>query len=551
MTTFRISLFAAAVAAAFSPAVFAQQPPDAGQTLQQQQQQMPQLPRSGPAVEVLAPATSAVKAGGPEVVLAAIGITGASVFSEAELLASLGDYSGKSYDLAGLRGLAEKVSNHYRAHGYPFARAFIPQQSMADGNLRIEVVEGRYGKVSAQGDVRAQDFLDSLRSGEVIHSDTLERATLLLDDLPGLKTTPIIRPGQEVGTGDLDVRVERTAAVTGDVGLDNHGNRYTGQHRLRANLQWNSPFMLGDQFSLRSLYSEENMWLGSLSYSLPLGSSGLRGQIGYAHTYYELAKDFKSLDATGTAKVSSLGLSYPLIRSQRSNLNVSAVYQHKRLRDEQGSAASDDRKSSDSFPVTLSFDHRDSLGGGGITYGSVIYTWGDLQLDRGLCAADRASGQDTRGNFNKFNLDIARLQALPAGFTLFGRFSGQWADRNLDSSESFSLGGAYGVRAYPSGEGNGDEGWLAQLELRYSLGAFAPYLFHDAGRVKINAKPGSLVPAVADNHRSISGSGLGVRYQQEGWNLDASVAWREHGGRPESDTKDRNPRLWISAGYQF
>lgn len=552
MTTFRFSLLAVSLVAAFPGAALAQQQPDAGQILQQQQQ-APQLPHTGPAIEVQTPAAVQALPGGVEVMLSSVSFSGASVFTETELLTVLGDFAGKSYDLAGLRGLAERVSAHYRANGYPFARAFIPQQSMADGKLRIEVVEGRYGKVRAAGSLAdsAQAFLAPLQSGDVIASASLERATLLLDDLPGLKTAPIIRPGQEVGTGDLDVRVERTAAVTGDVGLDNHGNRYTGEHRLRANLQWNSPFMLGDQVSLRTVYSEENMWLGSLNYSAPLGASGLRAQVGYAHTYYELAKNFKSLDATGTAKVSSLGVSYPFIRSQRSNLNVSATYQHKRLRDEQGAAGTDDRKSSDSLPIALTFDHRDSLGGGGITYGSATYTWGDLKLDQGLRATDKTSGQRTEGSFNKFNLDIARVQALPAGFVLFGRFSGQWADKNLDSSESFSLGGAYGVRAYPSGEGNGDEGWLAQVELRYSIGAFAPYVFHDAGRVKINAKPGALTPAVTDNHRSISGSGLGVRYQQDNWNLDANVAWRNHGGRSESDSQDRNPRVWLTAGYQF
>ena len=42
-----------------------------------------------------------------------------------------------------------------------------------------------------------------------------------------------------------------------------------------------------------------------------------------------------------------------------------------------------------------------------------------------------------------------------------------------------------------------------------------------------------------------------VRYQQDNWNLDANVAWRNHGGRSESDSLDRNPRVWVTAGYQF
>jgi len=551
----RLPLLAASLAAAFPLASLAQQQPDAGQTLQQQQQQVPQLPRSGPAIDIQPPKAAVTAPGGAEVTLSEIRITGTNVFSEAELLKELGEFAGKSFDLAGLRGLTERVSAYYRENGYPFARAYIPPQPMTDGKLRIDVVEGRFGKIQAFGDSKLADaadgFLSQLKPGEVIASSRLERTTLILDDQPGIRVAPIIRPGQELGTGDLDVRVERTPSVNGDVGLDNHGNRFTGEHRLRANMQWNSPFTFGDQIAARILYSDEDMWLGSLGYSLPIGTSGLRGNVGYSHTYYELAKNFADLGATGTAKVASLGVSYPLIRSQKANLSLAFTYQHKKLNDKQRSASTNDDKSSRSLPISLNFDQRDSLWGGGITYGSLAYTAGELKLGSTLENTDRASRQNTRGSFDKWNLDIARVQATPiSNLILFGRLSSQWAGKNLDSSEGFSLGGASGVRAYPTGEGNGDEGWLVQFEIRYTMGAYTPYLFHDSGRVKLNAKNNLTSPATP-NHRTIRGEGLGLRYARGDWYMDATVAWRSHGGKPLSDTAKRNPRMWVMAGYKF
>lgn len=555
MTHFRPSLIAATVVAAFPFATLAQQAPDAGQTLQQQQQRPSVPPKPGASIDIQAPAPASTPAGGQQVTLKSVSISGNRVFTEAELQAALGPVAGQAFDLAGLRGLTERIGAHYRAAGYPFARAFLPTQPLNTGELRIEVVEGRYGKVAVSGDASlapaAQGYLANLKPGEAIESTELERATLILDDLPGIQVAPIIRPGQELGTGDLDVQVSRARAISGDIGVDNHGNRYTGQHRLRANLQVDSPFLFGDQVTVRTLLSEENMWLGSLGYSLPVGSSGLRAQLSYARTSYELGKDFASLDATGTADVASAGLTYPLRRSQRSNLTVGVSLQHKKLHDEQGAAASDNRKLSNSLPVSLQFDHRDTFGGGGITYGTAVYTRGDLKLDAGLKASDISSRQDTRGSFNKLNLDVARVQALPAGLSLFGRFSGQWADQNLDSSESFSLGGSYGVRAFPSGEGNGDSGWLVQAEVRYAMGDFMPYVFHDNGRVSINARASRILPAVTDNHRSIAGGGVGLRYVREVWNADVNVSWRTQGGKPQSDTVDRNPRVWFTLSYAF
>ena len=550
-TTFAPSRLALALALALCALpVLAQQAPDAGQLLQQDRP-APTLPTVGPSIQIAPVATAVTLPGGMAVTLKAVRFSGNSLLSSEQLNAVLGEVSGQPFDLAGLQTLAQKISVYYRAAGYPFARAFVPEQKFEDGVLDITLVEGRYGQLSTTGDSRfappAIGFLRSLEPGTVIEATRLERATLILDDLPGISTAPLIRPGQEVGTGDLVVEVSATPALKGELGLDNHGNRYTGEYRARASLQWDSPFMLGDQINLRGNVSDEAQWLGSLAYSLPLGSSGLRASLSYAHTRYELAKQFASSQATGTADIASAGLTYPLIRSAQSNLTLAGTYQYKKLNDKQGATATQSDKTAHVLPLALQFDQRDSLGGGAITYGSLGYTLGKLNLDNTLRAADAASAQ-TQGSFHKWNLDVARLQATPlSGLTVFGRLSTQWANKNLDSSEDFGLGGANGVRAYPSGEGFGDAGWLVQLEARYQIGSLAPYAFYDAGHAKLNQN--TWAPGV--NDRDLAGYGLGVRYSDQAWSVDAAVAWRSRGGVPVSDTAERNPRLWVTAGWRF
>lgn len=544
-----LKLTALSLALLTSFAASAQTAPDAGSVLQEQIKPQLQVPRPSPAIEIAAPTQDKTPAGGVQVVLKSVQLNGNTLLDEAKLLAVLGDVVGKSYDLAGLRGLSSRIEDFYRANGYPFARAYLPPQALQDGTLVIEIVEGRYGKVTALGEPElasgGQAFLSNLKPGDVINSDQLERTSLILDDQPGIKAAPVVRPGQEIGTGDLDVLIERDGKFSGDVGIDTHGNRYTGLTRVKANLRVDSPFLFGDQIVVNSLVSDEGMWLGNLGYSLPLGTSGLRGQVGYAHTYYSLGKNFASLDASGTAIVSSLGLTYPIIRSQQLNVNVSGNFQHKELNDKQDAVAISSDKSSNSVPIALSFDVRDGLGGGGITYGSLGWTSGNLTLDSALRGRDGDS--KTQGRFNKTNLDLARIQFLPVGLTGFGRVSVQSTNKNLDSSERFVLGGPSGVRAYPVGEGSGDEGWLAQAELRYAMGAFNPYAFYDAGSVKVNANPW----AAGNNKRSISGGGFGVRYQASNVSMDLALAWRNEGGKPLSDTKDNNPQAWFSASYKF
>jgi hemolysin activation/secretion protein len=443
------------------------------------------------------------------------------------------------------------VTHLYREQGYPFARAYLPVQKIESGVVQINVIEGRYGEVTSIGEgklkAQAQPFLSDLKPGEIIEATSLERTVLVLGDQPGVALAPVIKPGAEVGTGDLEARVAYGERVAGKLSFDNLGNRYTGSIRALAAFSVNSPLMLGDQFKAGGMVTNESLWFGQLAYSLPLGSSGLRGEIGYAHTDYELGKEFESLEASGTAKIASVSVSYPLIRSRQRNLVLSAQYQHKKLKDEYGGTNVVNEKSSEVSPLTMQFDLLDQWGGGAVSYGALTWTLGELSLESAsLRSQDRATAK-TEGGFQKLNLDIARLQRLTGRLTLFGRLSAQLADENLDSSEKFNLGGANGVRAYPQGEGMGDRGVFGQLELRYSLEHFTPYALYDAGAVRINSDPW----AAGNNHRSVAGAGLGVRVNYQQLSIDASAAWPVHGGNAESDSRQHTPRIWVKAEYAF
>lgn len=544
-----VSLALAALSA--SPRAWAQTAPDAGRSLQQLTPALP-APSEAPPPQVDAVPARTVSPGGDKVVVHEVVFSGNTVFDAPTLKAVLKPVlDDQARDLAGLQALAERIGAYYRAQGYPFARAYLPPQDLAEGQLRIAVVEGRYGQVQAEGVpgwvAAAKGYLAPLQPGAVIASASLERATLLLDDLPGVVVSPVVRPGQAAGTGDLDVALARGPRLRGEVGADNQGNRYSGTYRGHLNLDADSPFMLGDQISLRTLLTNEQLWLGSLAYSLPMGASGLRAMASYAHTHYTLGGEFASLDASGTARVASVGLSYPIVRTRQANLSVQIQWQRKGLRDQQDATGSRSDKSSHAVPLVALFDVRDGLGGGGLTYGSVAWTAGHLTLDARTGQTDASSGARTAGDFSRFNLELVRLQSLPGRFSLFGHFSGQWASKNLDSSEGVSLGGPQGVRAYPVGEASGDEAWLAQIELRYALGDVAPYVLLDGGQVRYKAKP----YASGDNERKLSGAGVGVRWSHGAWSADASAAWRLGHSAPQSDTRDPRPRIWAALSYSF
>lgn len=538
----------ALLALLLSQPIQAQTAPDAGRLLQEQNRQVPQLPKT-PDFKIDTPSSQRAAPGGPQVLLSSVQFEGNSAMDADTLQTCLGkDSLGKSYDLAGLQDVAEKISACYRAAGYPFARAYVTAQNMQGGNLRLQIVEGKFGQVRIVGDEKAQTaafFLAPLKSGEVITNAPLERATLLLSDLPGYWLQPVMQPGEAEGTGDLLLNMQATAPVTAQVALDNMGNRYTGFYRARLDLQINSPLVAGDQLTLSGVKSDGDMEFGTLGYSLPVGGDGVRLTGSVAKTAYQLGDKFASLNAHGTSRVVSAGLSYPLVRSRDQNLNLSVQHQEKRMHDLKEDL--NNRKSSRVYPVALNFSQRDELLGGGVVYGAMTYASGKLNLDSELTEIDTETAK-TAGEFIKWNLDLVRKQALPEGLEGSVRFAGQWTNKNLDSSEKFILGGAYGVRAYPTGEAMGDRGWMAQVEVKAQFELMSPYVFVDAGAVKALTRPWE---PNASNSRKLLGSGVGVRMAQDGWNLDASLSWRIRGSAPQSDPSDRRPRMWVSLSYQL
>lgn len=479
------------------------------------------------------------------VILSSVRIEGTTELDPAALAPSVEGVAGRSYDVAGLRDLAAQVQDKARSLGYGFARAYLPPQDLAEGILRIVVDEGRFGQVQATGAAaaQAQPWLAPLKPGGPIRQEPFERALLLLEQLPGVQVQATLSPGSEPGTGDLQVKAQAHRETTGEVGLDNHGNQASGSERLRASLQVGSPLGFGDQLSLSANTSRLGTWLGSLSYSLPVGAQGLRASFGASRSDYELGEEFASLQAHGTSNTLNASLSYPLVLKLAGSVTVSAGLQHRQLHDQFDAAGVEQRKKTQSLPLSLNADARDERG---MTWGSLTLTVGRLQLDAAQQAQDDATAR-TAGRFSRLNVDAARMHQLAKGWTLYGRVSGQWASKNLDASEKFSLGGPHAVRAWPAGETLGDEGGLGQFELRYRMDAFEPYLFVDAGSVRINHSPW----ADGANSRSLSGAGLGMRWVSKDWSFEGSLGWRGSKAKPTSDPDAGAPQLWVNLGRRF
>ena len=540
-----------------SQSVHAQVRPDAGQTLESVRP-APTLPSRNPAAALpVAEEARALSASGTLLIpVTRWRITGATAFSDAELLSLVQDRIGLELTLDDLNAAAARITAYYREHGYLLARAYLPAQDIRNGEVEIAVLEGRLAAVKVDNTSRlgasmVSEHVERIDTSGPLQGQDLERSLLLLNDLPGVEVRSTLQPGATVGTSDLDLRVRGARGLDGSVDADNYGNRYTGELRAGGTLNVNTPLRRGDLFTLRASTAGSGMTYGRAAWQTPLGGDGWQVGIPWSDLRYELGEDFESLDADGDAQVGTLWAAYPILRSQARNLSVRFAYDDKRLNDRIDAVSSNARKSLDVWTVGFTGDRSDTLGGGGLTTYGFDLVGGRLKLDPRSTAIDQsAGGHDTEGSYGKVALNVSRLQRLSNHWLLYAGLSGQASSKNLDTSERQSLGGIYGVRAYPQGEAPGDAAAIVNLELRWQLPGLPEtqvLAFVDAGTVWVNH---SALATDGDNRRSVSGEGLGVQWLwPESFALKAYVAWRS-GPEPTSD-KDRQPRFWMQLAQYF
>lgn len=529
----------------------AQQPPASGLLQQIPPVAVPQKPTPTIRIERPEPSTDAVPEGA-RIRVDALRVTGATLFTEAELVSATGFTPGRDLSLPELRNAAARITRFYNDHGYVLAQAYLPAQDVVAGTVTIAIIEGRYGAIdlrnqSGVSDAVTRGVLNGLNPGDPVAIAPLDRRLLLLSDIPGVVVHSTLSPGAEVGSSDLTVDLTRAPRIYGSLEADNAGNRYTGAYRFGGSVNAANLTGLGDLASLRLLASTEGLAYGRAAWQVPLGAATVG--VAYTHMQYDLGHEFAALDASGTSDIASLFASYPLIRSRNANLYVLGGVDAKFLSDEIGLASQTSDRTIRAATVGLRGDSHDGFAGGGWNTGYLYWTSGDLDIESPLERAVDAASARTQGGFNKLQYAASRLQTIRGPLSVYGSLRGQIATDNLDSSEKMELGGAYGVRAYPEGEAYGDQGYVATVEARWTLdawtrplpGQFQLIAFVDAGEVDYAKDPWFTGP----NHARRSGGGLGANWFGP-HDLSVRVAYaRRFNDQISTSGPDHKGRVWF------
>jgi len=537
----------------------ADKPSDGGEILRQIERDLEKInpPRTPPKIEEEKKVET--KKSGPTFKVQNFLFEGNQLISSSELEKALAEYLNKDITIEELKLAVSSLSNYYRDKGY-LAHTSLPEQDITNGTVKVIITEAKFGAARINEDGAVLDYhvnptvITNIinthnAQGKPLNLNQLDRALLIANDLPGVSVQGGLQAGQKDGETDSLLTIKNKSRWNASLMTDNFGSRSTGYMRYLGSASLASPLRIGDRANVTVLNSEGTDYV-RLDYSLPVGSRGLRLGVNGSYLEYEVlpVSDSTELKPRGYASTAQLVATYPLYRTRSTNLNFESNLERKHYKNNNTTGNQTDYNVYD-LTLGLSGDRSNPWFVGGTSAASLMLDLGKTHI------AGQATGITLEdGRFNRWRYNLNHTQFIKNDLSLTGKFYGQFANQNLNSSEKFYLGGTSGVRAYPTSEGSGSEGYIMNLEARKELPLNLSVLgFYDFGHVKQKVEQ-----AEAMNTYNLKGYGMALDWQGP-YRTNVSLIWARRIGNNPNPTIENNDqdgtrhlnRFWLKASIGF
>ena len=496
-------------------------------------------------------------------------------FKITKLQSLLKDYLNKKLTFSEINEAVDLIQEFYLVNDFFLAKVTLPEQEVIDGIIYININEGQLdakdpyviktNNLRLYKDVLSDYLENALSTG--ITKNGLERALLNINDLPGISAVSTIQPGVEQGSSKIVINVVEDDLITGNITLDNHGNRYTAKQRSTIKIDVNNPSKIGDKLTITKTFNDDQKFdFSQFDYEVPVGQSGLKAFALASRLEFEIGKELKTNPVSlGNADTYEVGLKYPIQRTNNQSVFLKTSFERKEIYNETTGVLTND-KTVEKAKIGFDFEGRNIFQNDSISGISVSGIFGELDLSKvnsDYTNDQSSTGAKTHGDFSKAIFDIYHIHRFTdkINFKYYGSL--QYASKNLDSSEKMSLGGVSGVRAYPSGEASGDEGYKFSFEVQYDLSRpdmdfdLIGTLFYDYGKIR-QYKDSSNITLTTPNEYNLSGWGVSfdlIANERVKLNLGWAQAIGDNDGQSSSgnnsDGRGGSSRAWFQVVFRF
>lgn len=412
-------------------------------------------------------------------------IQGNTLISGGKLLALLAHLIGTELTLNDLHEVTSVVQQAYRKAGYGGVIAFVPEQTLENGEVVINVVEGRLANVSISDNKRYDETnilasLPGLRKGTTPIIRDIDRNIQMANENPAKDMRVALVAGARPGEIDADIKVNEERPLRLLLGVDSAGTPTTGNFRTNAGIQhanlWNRDHIGTFQFQT-SPTDPGRVQIYSVGYRVPFYNYFAAIDAFYAHSSVDSVSSplqgVGPLGFTGKGDVAGFRAYRFLPRLGDYDQRLTFGWDWRRFNNqcsfgEFGSAGCG-AASADVAITPLSLGYTGQTEGPGISWGFSSSVSGNVggssnsEFDAVRLGADK--------HYFIWRFFTFGNLALPAGFGLAARVSAQYSPHALVPGEQFGIGGGgsamggiISVRGYREREVVGDYGTSFNLE---------------------------------------------------------------------------------------
>lgn len=403
------------------------------------------------------------------------------ILSDDEIKVITNEYVGKDVSIKDLYSMVEKINKLYEDKGYVTCQAFLLQQSVENGIIKITLIEGKTGDVDIKGTQWTKDeyIYDRLHltPGEIANIKTLNRDMLRFNATNDVQLRIVMRAGKENGTTDYSIEAREPKQYSGNVWMDNAGSYSSGE--LRGGIFVNSRSHSGyrDASTVGVIFSR-GMKAFTGGYSVPIGRSGSKFNFQYSSNSVKVVKgDFSAIDnVLGHSNVYSFGVVQPWVINDHTRSDISFTYSYQ-------NSTTDMRKGDWSYTVNDDTINDYTLAFSMTNYGSshVFYQKHSIVHGNGKRAYN---GSDT---YLYYRMNGMYQKGYQHGQSLTFRTDFQWTkDNYLPSARQFYIGGMYSVRGYKESYKGADNGISFSAEYAFPLNkerTLSGFCFFDCGHL--------------------------------------------------------------------
>ena len=368
---------------------------------------------------------------------------------------------GRNVFISDIQKVIDQLNNLYAQKGFVTAKAFLPEQTVQNGNIHIELIESKVGNISVEQNkwTRTKYITDRIEQqpGQLFDIVELEQDILDFNRYnEGVNLTANLTAGTTPGTTDIAIKANENFPFHVVGIMDNAGRYQTGHLRGGAMIYADSLFHNRDRLSLGSYFSG-----GAISpfadYNFPVNKKDGRVGFMYASTFAKIKwGPLTDLDLKSKSYIYSLYYSQPLVRKPGFELKSYLAGNYKRAR-------------------TSIFDDLIDLGVDEITSVDLAL---NLRKDTkyGIWYANQGVSMafpifDSQSSYVKINGSAVRLHDFSHG--VIGQLRGNYQvipnDKHIPYLDQFQVGGLATVRGYSEGILMGKNGYYLSGELMFPL----------------------------------------------------------------------------------